>query len=153
VDVRWVLDAALKLARHDIASRARLVCSYDDVPLVDANAPRLEQVFLNLLVNAAQAVAPGSPEDNEIRVTARTADDGQVSIEVSDTGVGVSPQHAGRIFDPFYTTKPPDEGMGLGLAICHGIVSGIGGRIELEPNPGGGSTFRVLLPPWSRQDT
>jgi two-component system, NtrC family, sensor kinase len=145
VDVRWVLDAAVNLARHEVSRRARLEQEYRDVPLVDACAPRLEQVFLNLLVNAAQAIPPGAPETNIVRITTGTLG-GRALVEVSDTGVGLSPDAANRVFDPFFTTKPPGEGVGLGLAICHGIVTDMGGEIAVESEPGAGATFRVLLP-------
>jgi PAS domain S-box-containing protein len=146
VDVRWALEGALNLARYEIARRARLVRSLEDVALVEANAPRLEQVFLNLLMNAAQAIPAGDPERHEIRVRTGTAD-GHVLVEIADSGTGFPQELAGRIFDPFFTTKPPGEGVGLGLSICHGIVTGLGGLIEASSGIGGGATFRVLLPP------
>jgi PAS domain S-box-containing protein len=146
VDVRAVLDAAVNLARHEIRHRARVVKRYEDVPRVDANESRLAQAFLNLLVNAAQAIPEGRAEEHEIRVSARLAD-GRVRVDVEDTGVGIHPEHLGRIFDPFFTTKPVGVGTGLGLSITHGIVSSLGGEIRVASRPGEGSTFTVILPP------
>jgi CheY-like chemotaxis protein len=82
-----------------------------------------------------------------VRVATRTAPDGWAVVEVTDTGSGIAPEARARIFEPFFTTKPLGQGTGLGLSVCHGIVSGLGGRIEVESEPGRGSTFRVLLPP------
>ncbi|HEY6004154.1 MAG TPA: ATP-binding protein [Anaeromyxobacter sp.] len=145
IDVRRVLDAAVNLARHEIRHRAQVVKRYEDVPPVDANESRLAQAFLNLIVNAAQAIPEGRAEANQIRLSARLAE-GRVRVEVEDTGVGIAPEHIGRIFDPFYTTKPVGVGTGLGLSICHGIVSSLGGEIRVDSVPGKGSTFAVVLP-------
>ncbi|HET7824917.1 MAG TPA: ATP-binding protein [Anaeromyxobacter sp.] len=145
VDVRAVLDAAVNLARHEIRHRARVVKRYEDVPPVDASESRLAQAFLNLVVNAAQAIPEGHAEENEIRISARAAN-GRVRVEIADTGVGIAPEHLGRIFDPFFTTKPVGVGTGLGLAIAHGIVSSLGGEIHVASTPGRGSTFTVAVP-------
>ena len=112
-----------------------------------ANESRLEQVFLNLLVNAAQAM----PEGDARRATRSASGRGQdgerrVVLEVSDTGAGIPPDVLPRIFDPFFTTKPVGVGTGLGLSICHGIVTSLGGQIEVDSEPGEGTTFRVVLP-------
>jgi PAS domain S-box-containing protein len=146
VDVRVALDSALQLARGEIKRRARIVRSLRDVPLVDASESRLGQVFLNLLVNAAQAVPDGAPERNEIRVSTRVHD-GWVEISVEDTGCGIPREVLGRIFDPFFTTKPVGTGTGLGLAICHEIVAAFGGEIGVESEVGQGSRFTVRLQP------
>jgi signal transduction histidine kinase len=147
LDVRQVLDSSLKLAANEIRHRARLVRSFEPVPLVVANAARLGQVFLNLLVNAAQAIQPGCADDNEIRVTTGTAPDGRASVDVRDTGCGIEAKHFANLFNPFFTTKPIGVGTGLGLWVCHGIVQGMGGEIRVQSTPGKGSVFTVLLPP------
>ena len=145
-DVRRALQAALAIARNELRHRARLTLRLDEpVPLVVANEHRLGQVFLNLLVNAAQAIPAGQADAHEVVVTARAAD-GEVVAEVRDSGAGMSPQVRARIFEPFFTTKPVGQGTGLGLSICHGIVAAVGGRIEVETAEGRGSTFRVVLP-------
>jgi PAS domain S-box-containing protein len=145
VDVRAVIEAALRVTHNEIHHRARLLTDLAvDLPPVIGSAQRLEQVFLNLLVNAVQALPDGRAE-NEIRVRMHAAG-GQVIVEVSDNGVGVPADVRSRIFDPFFTTKPVGLGVGLGLSICHGIVSAHGGTICVESEHGRGSTFRVALP-------
>jgi PAS domain S-box-containing protein len=146
VDVRRVMDASINLAWNEIRHRARLVKEYGDVPLVLATEARLGQVFLNILVNAAQALEVGDAAENVIRVRAATERDGQVVVQVSDTGPGIPPEILDRIFDPFFTTKPVGLGTGLGLWICQGIVTSLGGEITAESRPGEGATFRVVLP-------
>ncbi len=146
IDVRQVLDAAINLAWNEIRHRAQLVKAYEDVPPVLATEARLAQVFLNILVNAAQALQVGDAAKNVIRVRALHASGGHVAVEVSDTGPGVPAEILGRIFDPFFTTKPVGVGTGLGLWICQGIVTSLGGHIAVESPPGGGATFRVVLP-------
>jgi len=115
------------------------------VPAVDANEARLGQVFLNLVVNAAQALPAGQAERNEIRVTTRLEGE-RVVIEVSDTGPGIPPHIIGRIFDAFFTTKAVGVGTGLGLAICQRIVTDMSGTLTVESEVGKGTTFRVSLP-------
>ncbi len=146
VDLRRVVERALNLAESEIRQRARLAVRLAKVPAVVGDESRLSQVFLNLLVNAAQAIPEGHAEKNRIEVEVRPGSRASVIVEVRDTGCGVAPEHLQRIFDPFFTTKPVGIGTGLGLAICHGIVSALGGEIEVESKPGAGSTFRVTLP-------
>ncbi|HET9552940.1 MAG TPA: ATP-binding protein [Anaeromyxobacteraceae bacterium] len=146
VEVARVLEYAVGLAWSELRHRARLVRVLGDVPPVRGSEARLGQVFLNLLVNAAQAVPEGAPDRNEIRLVARRADGDRVAIEVSDTGAGMSPETRRKIFDPFFTTKAAGVGTGLGLWVCHNLVAAHGGEIEVESEPGRGTTFRVLLP-------
>jgi PAS domain S-box-containing protein len=146
VDVRQVLESTLNLATTEIRHRARLSKQFDEVPRVRANESRLGQVFLNLLVNAAQAIPGGTPERHEIRVATRVGSGGRVVVEVADTGMGIASEHLSRLFDPFFTTKEPGVGTGLGLSICHSLVASLGGEIHVESEPGKGSIFRVLLP-------
>lgn len=143
-DVRAIVESAVEMTQNEIRHRATLVRDFADVPPVRANPSRLRQVFLNLLVNAAQAIAPGAAASNEIRIRIRS-DGPRIAIEVSDTGPGMTPDVAARVFDPFFTTKKIGEGTGLGLAICHGIVTAMGGSIELRTGPSEGTTFIVRL--------
>jgi len=145
LDVRRPLESALAMAKNEIRHRARLEALLDHVPPVQGNENRLAQVFLNLLMNAAQAIPDGHAESNAIRVSVREAA-GEVVVEIGDTGCGMAPEVRERIFEPFFTTKAVGTGMGLGLSISHGIVKGLGGRIEVESEPGKGSVFRVVLP-------
>jgi two-component system, cell cycle sensor histidine kinase and response regulator CckA len=147
VDLRQVLSWAGEVVAHQIRSRAALAMEIGNVPLVSADEARLGQVFINLLLNAAQAISPGHVKDNEVRVTARTGADGRAVVDVRDTGCGIAADVLGRIFDPFFTTKSVGTGTGLGLSICHGIVRSLGGEIQVQSQIGGGSLFRVLLPP------
>jgi PAS domain S-box-containing protein len=145
VDVREVLRGAARVAAKEIARHANLVEDYGDVHKVLGNTARLGQVFLNLMVNAAQAVSKSEGGANVVRIRTYDAPNGTVVVEVSDSGPGI-PQHLlPRIFEPFFTTKH-GEGTGLGLAISHRIVSRLGGEIAVESKPGRGTTFRVILP-------
>ena len=147
VDLKRVLDSTLNLATGEIRQRARLAKEYGDVPAVRGNESRLGQVFLNLLVNAAQAIpSDGETDQHEIRVTTRQLSPEQVAVEVTDTGTGIAPELLGRIFDPFFTTKSPGVGTGLGLSICHNIITTMGGEIHVHSDLGRGTTFQVLLP-------
>jgi signal transduction histidine kinase len=146
VDVRKVMESSLGMVHNEIRHRARLVKNFGDVPPVFANDARLGQVFLNLLVNAAQSLPEGNAARNEIRVSTRLDSAGMVQIEVRDTGAGIPANIRGRIFEPFFTTKPVGIGTGLGLAICHGIVTSFGGRLSVDSEVGRGSAFRVELP-------
>lgn len=146
VDIARVLGSCVHMAMNEIRHRARVVRSFAEVPPVIANEPRLAQVFLNLIVNAAQAIPEGAADQNEIELRTRHDPEGWVVVEVRDTGTGIQPDVLGRIFDPFYTSKEAGQGLGLGLSICRDIVTALGGRIEVDSRPGEGSTFRVLLP-------
>ena len=145
LDVLTLLDSCANMVRIQVQHRARLVKHYEPVPLIHGSEGRLAQVFLNLIVNAAEAISEGDPETNEIRITAKTSPSGGLVVEVCDTGEGIAEEDVGRIFEPFFTTKPM-AGTGLGLSICHGIVSGLGGKLSLDTQKGKGSTFRVELP-------
>ncbi len=147
VDLRRVLSWAGEVVAPEIRSRACLAMEIGKVPLVNADEARLGQVFVNLLLNAAHAIAPGDVDLNEVRITGGTAPDGRAFVEVRDTGCGIPRELLGRIFDPFYTTKPVGSGTGLGLAISHGIVRALEGEIQVDSTVGKGSVFRVLLPP------
>jgi len=146
VDIHGVIESSLRMTWNEIRHRARLVKEFGDVPRVEGNEGRLGQVFLNLIVNAAQAIPEGHADDNEIRIVTRRDDRGRVVVEVRDTGPGMSDAIIARIFDPFFTTKPMSEGMGLGLAICHRIVTGLGGELAVESQVGRGTVFRATLP-------
>ncbi|HEX8908907.1 MAG TPA: PAS domain S-box protein, partial [Anaeromyxobacteraceae bacterium] len=145
VDLPSVLRSAMNLAQNEIRHRAQLQVDLQPVPPVLASAHRLGQVFLNLLINAAQAIPEGQADQNRIRVHCRSAGQGRVAVDISDTGSGIPPEHLARIFEPFFTTKPVGVGTGLGLSVCHGIVTALGGDIAVESRPGA-TTFRVTLP-------
>lgn len=146
VDVERVLSSAVRVAGAQLTQRARVVTEYANVPPVRADGPRLEQVFLNLLINAAQALPDGRAEDNEVRISARRLEPSHVVVEIADTGAGIAPELLDRVFDPFFTTKPVGIGTGLGLPICHSIVTAFGGEITAKSRVGEGTTFRIVLP-------
>jgi two-component system, cell cycle sensor histidine kinase and response regulator CckA len=147
VRIESVLESALNVAQSETAKSASITRRYADVPAVLGNGARLEQVFLNLVLNAAQAIPEGDPHGHEIRVELDSNGD-TVRVEVTDDGVGMSPDVLDRIFDPFFTTKPPGIGTGLGLPICRSIVRAHGGELDVRSAPGQGSTFTVVLPRW-----
>jgi two-component system NtrC family sensor kinase len=146
IDVRVPLDAALKLVMNEIRHRARLVKNYVAPPLVIANEGRLGQVFLNLITNAVHAIPEGNTQVHEIRVSATADDTGDLVVELSDTGSGIPPHLIGRIFEPYFSTKPVGQGTGLGLSISHSIISSFDGKITVASEVGRGSTFRIMLP-------
>ena len=146
-NVNAVMERALEMTDNAIRHRARVVRRMATVPPVLATDLRLGQVFVNILMNAAQAIPEGHAETHEIRVeTQHDRNEGFVVVTIKDTGPGIAPEIRSRIFEPFFTTKPIGFGTGLGLATCYGIVKGLGGRIEVESDPGEGATFRIRLP-------
>ncbi len=146
VDIHRVLESSINIARKEIEKGARLVRELRPVPPVQATESRLGQVFLNLLMNAAQAMPENRSGKNEIRVRTRRAGKGQVLVEIEDTGVGIPPRNIDQIFQPFFTTKPVGIGTGLGLSICHNIVTTLSGEITVKSRPGRYTRFSVLLP-------
>jgi PAS domain S-box-containing protein len=145
VDIRRTLESTLRMAWNEIRHRAKLVKELPETPLVRGSESRLGQVFLNLLVNAAQAIPEGSADKHMIRVSTRL-EGNHVVVEVGDTGAGMSAETQRRLFTPFFTTKPQGEGTGLGLAISYRIVTNLGGTIDVTSAPQRGTTFRVRLP-------
>jgi PAS domain S-box-containing protein len=145
INLRDCVDGALKMVRSELRGRAQLELDWGDLPPVDGNQARLGQVFLNLLINAVQALPAIHPEKNRIRIIA-FGDSGQAVVEVHDNGQGIEEAALSRIFEPFFTTKPTGEGTGLGLSICHSIVTSMGGDLTARNLPTGGACFRVALP-------
>lgn len=145
VDVAKVLDQAIAMAWNQIRHRSRFVTNVEVVPPVEGNVGALEQVFLNLLVNAVQAIPEGQAEKNEIRITTQ-AKGAEVMVEIRDTGAGIAPDLQARVFEPFFTTKPAGIGTGLGLFISRQTITDHGGRVEIESEVNKGTAFRVFLP-------
>lgn len=142
-DIHEGIDSTIRLlSRYFSTGNITLVRNYGELPPIDAFSGQLNQVWMNLLVNAAQAV---SVTGGEVRITT-SADEEFVSVAISDTGGGIAQEHLNRIFDPFYTTKPVGEGTGLGLSISFGIVDRHGGTIKVDTKIDKGSTFTVALP-------
>ncbi len=145
VAVGSILESAITMANKEIELRTSLVRHFQDVPLVCASPGRLGQVFLNLLMNAVQATPVGHRHNRSITLSIfkRNA---HVVIAIKDQGAGISPENIDRIFDPFFTTKTLGEGMGLGLSICHSIITEQSGQLLVQSTPGSGSKFEVILP-------
>ncbi|MBA2662732.1 MAG: PAS domain S-box protein [Bradymonadaceae bacterium] len=146
VSLTHALEVAVRMTRSQTKTRANVRTEFEDIPLVEADEPRLSQVFVNLLLNAAQAIEEGDVDDNEIFVHA-FYEDGLVIVEIADSGKGIDDAIRDQIFDPFFTTKPVGEGSGLGLSLSRGMIEEYGGQISFESTPGVGSVFRVALPP------
>ncbi len=147
VDVRDVVQSCARIAANELRHRARYVEVIGEVPRVLALESELSQIVLNLLLNAAQAIAPGATNQNAITVSAGTTETGDfVWLEVADTGSGIAKAHLGRIFDPFFTTKDVGKGTGLGLAVSHSLVQSMGGELSVRSEVGVGTTFRLELP-------
>jgi PAS domain S-box-containing protein len=147
LDVEPVLDAALRMAQHEVGRHATVRKQYSAPAPVLANEARMCQVFLNLIVNAAHAMANTQERDNELLLTTKTDERGRTVVEVTDTGSGIPAHLQGQIFEPFVTTKAPGLGLGLGLSICRDLVSQAGGELGFDSLPGQGTTFRITLPP------
>ena len=153
-DLHECLDSTLNIANNEIKYKAKIVKEYGVIPEIECLGSQLNQVFLNLLVNAAHAIPDSTPGT----ITVRTAcTDDEVSVEISDTGCGIPAANLLRIFDPFFTTKPIGQGTGLGLSLSYGIVQRHGGRIEVRSevreDVGRGTTFRVVLPIHHRENS
>ena len=135
------LDSTLNIVWNDLKYKVRLEKHFSPLPPVECHPSELNQVFMNLLINAGQAIA----ERGTITLASGVEGD-EVWIAISDTGSGIPEESLQRIFDPFYTTKPIGRGTGLGLAICYRIIAKHHGRIEVQSRVGHGSTFRIVLP-------
>jgi signal transduction histidine kinase len=141
IDVHDALDRTLNIVRNELKYKANIVRDYGALPEIECVPSRLNQVFLNLLVNAGQAI------DGVGTITIATGVDGcEAWISVADTGCGIAPENLNRIFDPFFTTKPVGKGTGLGLSVSHSIVRKHGGRIDVDSEVGRGTRFTVRLP-------
>jgi len=151
VALRETLRAALALTENQIKHRARLMCDVDQDLYVRGDHERIEQLFVNLLLNAAQAIPEGRASKNEIRVSARQLPGQSAAVvQIADSGAGIPLEVQERIFQPFFTTKPIGQGTGLGLSVCRGIVTALGGEISFQSEPAAGTTFRVVLPTTTR---
>lgn len=150
LSIQELLSTAATIARGEIRPRARLVEAFGEAPVIEGDEVKLSQVFVNLLVNAAQAIGDRATDQNEICVRTSTDELGDAVVEVQDTGSGIPDELRARVFDPFFTTKPVGTGTGLGLFISRGIVEAHGGTLTFESEVGRGTTFRVSLPPAER---
>ncbi len=157
IDPQAVIESALRLMGNDVRQRATIHRDYRPTPEVTGNHAKLHQVFLNLFINATHAIeeavgppdaagAPSSHRGAEIRISTDTDTHGDCVVEVSDTGIGIAPEHLDQIFEPFFTTKPVGVGTGLGLAMCRSIIESMSGSITVTSEQGRGTTFRLVMP-------
>ena len=138
-----LLDNTLAFLREKFARREiRVVRELEEVPSIRGDSERLQQLFLNLFMNAADAM----PDGGELHVALRARSPAGIEVEVRDTGMGIPGDDLGRIFDPFFTTKPAGHGNGLGLSVVRSIVGDHGGDIEVRSEVGVGTTFTIQLP-------
>ncbi|SBT09065.1 PAS/PAC sensor signal transduction histidine kinase [Candidatus Accumulibacter aalborgensis] len=140
-DLEAGIESTLNVVSNELKDKAEVVREYGHIAQIRCFPSQLNQVFMNLLLNAAHAI------DSHGSITVRTGHDREsVWVEVADTGKGIKPEHLEKIFDPFFTTKPVGKGTGLGLSLAYGIVHQHGGHIEVSSEFGKGSIFRVILP-------
>jgi len=148
VDINAILESALNIIWSEIKYKAEVIKDYGELPEVMCFSQKISQVFMNILMNAVQAIE----ERGTITISTRhikegrRADDSSVEILISDTGGGIPEESILKIFDPFFTTKPVGQGTGLGLSITYDIVRSHGGNITVESKAGKGTTFSILLP-------
>jgi two-component system NtrC family sensor kinase len=153
--VNDLINRAIELQGYVLKSNnIEIQKEYDPASTVFVDAQQIQQVIMNLLVNAEQAIVDSGQSNGRIKfVTRYDKDAKRVVISIIDNGPGIPQQIAGKIFDPFFTTKPQGKGTGLGLSICHGIIDRLGGRISVTSEVGKGATFTVHLPVNPRQRT
>jgi signal transduction histidine kinase len=148
VDLNKALESTLEIIRPEIKKRdLQLKTAFQQLPPLSCQPRKINQVFLNILMNAVQACAAGGVI--EVRTQPDPGD--AVVVEIEDNGCGIRPEHLPRIFEPFFTTKPVGQGTGLGLSVSYGIVRDHGGSITAESTVGRGSLLRVRLPLLPRQ--
>jgi PAS domain S-box-containing protein len=146
-DISAAVEVSLNMAMHEVRQRASVSLTLGQVPLALADESRIAQVFVNVIVNAAQAFLTRDLARNRIDVETYLAPDGRVAVRIRDNGPGIPAHLLARVFDPFFTTKPVGEGTGLGLAISQGIVASLGGEVICESVVGEGTCFTILLQP------
>ncbi len=140
-DLHLGLDSTLNIVSNEIKYKAEVIKEYGDLPEVECLSSQLNQVFMNLLVNASHAI------EERGTITIRSGQrDNEVWVEITDTGKGIPAENLKKIFDPFFTTKPVGSGTGLGLSLSYGIIEKHHGRIEVQSVVGSGTTFRICLP-------
>jgi polar amino acid transport system substrate-binding protein len=143
IDVNDLLQRTVQLLQKYMQNNGvQVVTELENIPACAANSNAMRQILLNLLTNAVQAM----PDGGELRLRTGRAGRDRIRLEVEDTGIGISAENLKNVFDPFYTTKAPGQGTGLGLSVVHSVVRRYGGDITVESTPGVGTTFRIELP-------
>jgi hypothetical protein len=143
VELNRVIDDTIQLLEAQLRNtEIEVMRSYaDELPLAFGDAPKLQQVLMNLILNARDAM----PQGGRLEISTE-ADEDSVVIEIRDTGLGIAPEHLSKIYDPFFTTKQIGKGTGLGLAVSYGIIRDHGGHIDVESKPGEGTCFHITIP-------
>lgn len=141
VDIHLNIDSTLNIVRNELKYKAEIIKQYGTLPFVTCFPRQINQVIMNLLVNAAHAI----PDKGIITISTK-AHASEIELSISDTGVGIPEEHLNKIFDPFFTTKDIGKGTGLGLNLVYGIIENHNGRIQVESSPGDGTTFHIFLP-------
>ncbi|MCB9588001.1 MAG: response regulator [Polyangiaceae bacterium] len=144
-DINQAVDTALTMTANETRHRAQVVRRREDLPLLRAECSRIVQVFVNLLLNAAQAIEPGNAKENRIEIATRCTGS-WIEVEICDTGAGIEARDLRKLFDPFFSTKQSAGGLGLGLSICRKIIDEHGGNIRVTSVPGAGTCVIVQLP-------
>lgn len=140
-DLHSGIESTLNVAWHELKYKVEVVKAFSEIPQVECVPSQINQVLMNMMVNAAQAI-----EERGV-LTLRTGTEGEeVWVEIEDTGSGIDPEHLKNLFDPFFTTKPVGQGTGLGLSVSYGIVAKHNGRIDVRSEVGVGTCFRIVLP-------
>ena len=141
IDIHACLESTLNVVWNELKYKVTLVKDYSGLPEITCLPSQLSQVFMNILINAAQAISDHGT------ITLRTGlEANSIWVEIEDTGAGIAPEHLSRIFEPFFTTKPVGSGTGLGMAVSYGIIQKHDGRIDVRSEVGHGTTFRIKLP-------
>jgi len=141
-DLHAGIDSTLNIVSNEVKYKADVIKEYGDIPEIECQPSHINQVIMNIVVNGAHAI---TGERGVIKIRTGCQDD-HVWIEISDNGAGIPKEFQSRIFDPFFTTKPIGSGTGLGLSLSYGIIQKHNGRIEVQSEPGQGTTFRITLP-------
>jgi two-component system NtrC family sensor kinase len=143
LDVNSVLKKTIALLEHQMTlQEIKLTKNFKPLPEILADSSQLQQVFLNIILNAVQVM----PDGGEITVSTAEGKDGFIEVRIADTGCGIPRENLPKLFDPFFTTKKGGKGIGLGLSVVYGIINRHRGKIEVESEVGKGSTFVIKLP-------
>jgi signal transduction histidine kinase len=140
-DVKDCIISALKIAHNKVKYHCDVIQKFTTTPLIYCNKNELTQVFLNIIINAEQAIT----KQGIITLSTRCSDD-YIIVDISDTGIGIPEENLDKIFNPFFTAKPLGVGTGLGLSVSYGIIKDLSGTISAESTPGIGTTFTILIP-------
>ncbi len=144
IDVNQLLDTTLSLVEKDLfVNDIKLIKEFRHNPIIKANMDEIKQVFLNLILNATQAMSGGG----RLEIATSITENGRARVKVADSGTGISSKHLSKIFDPFFTTKAPGEGTGIGLTLVHSIIERSGGTMQVESKKTKGTTFTIEFPP------